>query len=150
MNNKTIISFGLYLFLISFIPIVILFLIEISVVIKIIISFLWLFMLSFYFYFTILDKRIIIGSEGIAFCSYKVKKMLKWTNIKEIGVVEYAPFPVAHSARFICFSKDLGSTGRRILKFEENYIYVKYQEAIITEILRYWDNEIIGLNDSDN
>ncbi|WP_042196833.1 hypothetical protein [Paenibacillus camerounensis] len=144
VSNKVILLGIAYFCALSFAPIVLLKYGDLSKSMNMIVILIWLLAVVPHCYLMLFDKKVYFNNEGVGFQSLFKKKFIKWDEVKEVGVVIYAPFAGHGTATFLCISTQQAVTGRSIVVFEDHSIYMKYRKSLIPILRKYWKGEIIG------
>lgn len=92
-------------------------------------------------------RRIVLSQNGVKYLSLKKVYEMRWEEIKEIGIADFAPFNKGGNYPFIFFSTN---TGNSLLiykiKINQDFVLIRYRKKVIKVIQKYWNKEIINLN----
>lgn len=89
-------------------------------------------------------RRIIITEEGVIHKTVSNETLMRWDEIKSIGVPRRSP--VSGYQKWIYFSKnEIRLNNVEGIEVSDSFFVVSYRERILDEVRKYWDSEIIGV-----
>lgn len=142
VKKSTVIFTALFLLLFSIAPWSLITNADFSLYTSIMIVVFWMIIIAGVFYLLVCDRRIIISSDGVVYRSLSRTHQLRWEEIKEIGVIRYAPTSVTGTASFLCVSPRTGISGKRIQRFSEDCIYIRFRSSVSELMEKYWGQPI--------